>query len=33
MVIATNIGGHKADEGIRALACELYAKFVRKPAQ
>jgi CubicO group peptidase (beta-lactamase class C family) len=30
MVIATNIGGPKADEGIRALARELYTKSVRK---
>ena len=33
MVIATNIGGHKADEGIRALARDLYTKSVRKPVQ
>jgi hypothetical protein len=30
MVIATNIGGTKADEGIKALARELYTKFARK---
>ena len=30
MVIATNVGGPKADEGIKALARELYTKFARK---
>jgi CubicO group peptidase (beta-lactamase class C family) len=33
MVIATNIGGKKADEGIKVLARELYTKFVQKPVQ
>ena len=32
MVLATNIGGDLAEQGFRALAPELYKKFVAKPS-
>lgn len=33
MVLATNIGGKKADEALRAVARELYKRYVKKPGK
>lgn len=31
MVLATNIGGKKADEALRAIARELYKEYGKRP--